>query len=141
MAYQTKQKKEILSYLQTISGEHFTAADVCNHFREEGKNIGTTTVYRQLDRLVEEGLVNKYFIDETSGACFEFIDREHQCHKHQCYHCKCEKCGALIHMDCHEIEALQNHIREHHGFTIDPNRTVFYGICAACKAREEIAES
>ena len=57
--YQTKQMKQILTYLQTIEGTHVTAADVCSYFKEQGINVGTTTVYRNLEKMVEQGLVAK----------------------------------------------------------------------------------
>ena len=132
ISYKTKQKEELLSYLETIPGVHFTAADISDHFRAQGKSIGITTIYRQLDRLVEEGQVSKYYIDESSSACFEYIDPEGNCCQNSCFHCKCEKCGKLIHMECREIELLQSHFMEHHGFRIDPTRTVFYGVCSDC---------
>ena len=52
--YQTKQMKQILAYLQTIEGTHVTAADVCSYFKEQGINVGTTTVYRNLEKMVEQ---------------------------------------------------------------------------------------
>lgn len=58
--YKTRQHMEILSYLEQTNGEHITVNDICNHFREQGKNIGTTTVYRQLEHMVDEGIVQKY---------------------------------------------------------------------------------
>ena len=64
--YQTKQMKQILAYLQTIEGTHVTAADVCSYFKEQGINVGTTTVYRNLEKMVEQGLVAKYNVDGTS---------------------------------------------------------------------------
>ena len=66
--YQTKQMKQILAYLQTIEGTHVTAADVCSYFKEQGINVGTTTVYRNLEKMVEQGLVAKYNVDGTSSA-------------------------------------------------------------------------
>ena len=131
MNYKTRQYGDIVSFLQSKKGCHVTAGDVCCHFEQSGKKIGKATVYRQLDRLVEEGVINKYLIDENSGACFEYVDRENDCHE-ECYHCKCEKCGKLIHLECHEIGQLSDHLSGHHGFKIDPKRTVFYGICSEC---------
>ena len=131
--YKTKQSEELTAYLRTMPGEHFTAADISDHFRSQGKKIGMTTVYRQLERLVDEGLVNKYFIDENSSACFAYIDPEMHEGRSICYHCRCEKCGRLIHMECGEIEDLNDHLLEHHGFQLDPRRTVFYGICENCR--------
>ena len=133
--YRTRQREELLGYLQTMPGEHFTAAELCAHLRERGSSIGQTTVYRQLERMVDEGLLNKYTIDAGSPACFAFIDREKSCGEH-CFHCRCERCGRLIHMHCEELEEIQKHLREHHGFYLNPLRTVFYGLCGECARAE-----
>lgn len=130
--YQTKQMAKLLSYLKTVPGVHVTVADVCGYFREQGSNIGTTTVYRNLEKLVEQGVVAKYTVDGTSSACFEFLGEEHSCQKQECFHCKCEKCGKLIHLKCEDVVKLEAHMMEHHGFRMDPMRTVFYGICSEC---------
>ena len=135
MAYKTRQKEELLAYLKTVPGRHVTAADVCAHFTAEGRPIGTTTVYRQLERMVQEGLVNKYFLDETTGACFEYIDAGSSCHHPVCYHCKCERCGRLFHLECGELSHLTEHLASEHGFQVDPFRTVFYGVCEACRGQ------
>lgn len=121
--YHTRQQEELLSFLRSHPG-HYTAADLCGHL---GGVIGTTTVYRQLDRLVQAGLVTKYIIDIGSPACFEYAE-----HHEECFHCKCQQCGKLIHMHCHELPVLEQHILAHHGFAIDPARTVFYGLCRDC---------
>lgn len=134
--YKTKQKEELLEYLKTVPGEHVTVNDVCLYFSRTGRNIGTTTVYRQLEKMVDEGIVNKYVLDPNTPACFEYINREEHCHEHRCYHCKCVKCGKLLHLHCDEIESTEDHIREHHGFRIDPQRTVFYGLCSECSSED-----
>ena len=71
--YNTNQRKELQSYLETIAGEHTTVAEICGHFSALGKSIGTSTVYRQLERLVDEGLVEKYIVDASSPACFVYV--------------------------------------------------------------------
>ncbi len=131
--YKTRQRERLLAYLTSLSGKHFTVNDICDHFRAEGDAIGTTTVYRQIERMVDEGIVQKYHIDAGTPACFEYIgeSREHE-EAAPCFHCKCEKCGALIHLHCEEIETFQGHLAEHHRFTLDPVRTVFYGLCEKC---------
>ncbi len=131
--YTTKHYAQIASFLKDMTGTHITAQDVCDHFREMASPISTTTVYRQLERLVEEGIVNKYIIDANSPACFEY-NGEYQHEQSNCYHCKCEKCGKLIHLHCEEIEELMKHMEAEHHFKLDPARTVFYGICESCAA-------
>ncbi len=130
--YKTRQRDMLLEYLKSKPGEHITAADVCEHFREKGTPIGQSTVYRQMEKLVDEGLLNKYILDGVSPACFEYVSPESHEDAQVCYHCKCEKCGTLIHLHCEEIEAIQSHLKKEHGFKMDPVRTVFYGLCERC---------
>ena len=131
--YNTRQRSRLLEYMQAVPGEHFTAKDVCDYFQACGAPIGVATVYRQLERMVEEGLVNKYIIDANSPACFEYVDRQATCGE-ECFHCKCEKCGKLIHLHCEELVQIRSHLKEEHHFTLDPLRTVFYGLCEECAA-------
>ena len=129
--YKTKNRQLLLDYLADTHGRHVTVQEICEHFKGLGVSMGTTTVYRQLERFVEEGLVNKYLSDGNGGASFEYVDRE-DCGEHTCFHCKCEKCGTLIHLHCHELEAIQKHIFAHHGFKLDSLKTVFFGVCEQC---------
>ena len=130
--YRTKQREILLEYLRRIPGVHITVKDACEYFEEQGTAIGQTTVYRQLERMVDEGLVNKYIIDGVGSACFEYVADEEPCDKEACFHCKCEKCGKLIHLHCEELAEIQTHLLEEHSFRMDPLRTVFYGICEEC---------
>lgn len=130
--YKTRQREYLIEYLKTVEGQHITAADVCAYFEKEGIPIGQSTVYRQLENLVEEGIINKYIIDATSPACFEYPQNIRQVEGKECFHCKCEKCGALIHLQCEELAMIRGHLIEHHAFILDPLRTVFYGICQNC---------
>jgi Fur family ferric uptake transcriptional regulator len=132
--YQTKQMAELLNYLCSVQGQHVTVQDVCNYFKSKGITMGTTTVYRHLERMVEEGSVAKYIVDGTSSACFEYLGTQAKCSKPICFHCKCEKCGRLIHLKCDELANIRQHVLEHHGFQVDSMRTVFYGICEECRS-------
>ncbi len=129
--YRTRQITELENYLCSMKGKHVTVSDICKYFKNQGSSIGITTVYRQLDRMVEQGLVAKYVVDGTSSACFEYLG-----HKHVCFHCKCEKCGKVIHLECEEMTHLGEHMLADHGFQWDFTRTVFYGICEECREKE-----
>lgn len=132
LQYRTKHKDELLEYLAGRKGEHVTVAEVCDYFRRGEHPIGTTTVYRQLERLVDEGLVNKYILDANSPACFEYVGQSDQRPGEVCFHCKCERCGKLIHLHCDELKGIAAHLKEDHRFVLDPLRTVFYGLCEEC---------
>ncbi|MBR2529276.1 MAG: transcriptional repressor [Blautia sp.] len=130
--YKTKQRKILIDYLETVPGVHITASDVCEYFRGQGSPIGQSTIYRQLESLVDEGILNKYIIDGNSPACFEYVEEDRHEKACICFHCKCEKCGKLIHLHCDEMEEIQVHLFEKHSFKLDPVRTVFYGLCEEC---------
>ena len=130
--YKTKQKQELLEYLKSCGGDHITANDVCEHFKSCGASIGQATVYRRLEKLVDEGLATKYIIDTNSPACFEYTGADSHAHGDACYHLKCEKCGRLIHLSCDEMGCMGSHLLTEHGFKLDPRRTVFYGLCSEC---------
>ncbi|MCR5836651.1 MAG: transcriptional repressor [Lachnospiraceae bacterium] len=136
MKYKTKHQAELMKYIENIPGVHFTVKDIVEHFQKDGKNVGTTTVYRQLDKLVDEGIVKKYVFDGNSPACFEYVPKELQCddeaHNVQ-FHCKCEKCGVIIHLHCEDLSFIATHLLEHHSFMLNPMRTVFYGLCENCR--------
>lgn len=132
--YQTKQKDAIKNYLISLGGGHFTVNQVVDYFERSETPIGMTTVYRYLDRLVQEGNVKKYYFDNQSGACYQLLmDQKSPQH----YHLKCECCGRLIHLQCEYIEKMKQHIGQDHQFQIDSGKTVFYGICQDCNIKPE----
>jgi Fur family ferric uptake transcriptional regulator len=130
--YKTKQQELLLCYLEEHKNVHFTAEDVRIHFAQKEISMGTATIYRHLERMVAEGSLNKYVIDEHSAACFEYTGADSHAHGDACYHLKCEKCGRLIHLSCDEMGCMGSHLLSEHGFKLDPRRTVFYGLCSEC---------
>ena len=129
--YKTRQRETLINYLESVQGDHTTVNDICAHFKSLGLSIGQATVYRQLEKLVDEGIVSKYIIDANTPACFEYIGA-HSHEEETCFHCKCEKCGKLIHMHCDELSGIGAHLLADHHFKLNPNRTVFYGVCSEC---------
>ena len=133
--YQTRQRKALLNYLQVLGSRHFTAVQAKAYLDGQGISVGTATIYRYLDRLVQEGIVRKYMLDTGESACYEYVG-ESCCEGTDHFHMKCESCGALMHMDCEKLQALRIHLQEHHGFKWNTGKTVFYGLCAQCQAKE-----
>jgi len=128
--YNTRQKEKLIDYLMKNKEKHTNVLEISAYLSAEGTPLGTATIYRQLDKLVESGVVRKYTFDSKTGACYQYIDNKEECHEH--FHLKCLKCGKLIHLDCDHLSNIKEHIAEHHGFIIDSSQTVFYGICAEC---------
>ncbi len=127
-SYHTKHKAELLTYLQSTSGCHHTAAQIRDYFLASGSPVGIATIYRILDSLVQEGLVHKYTLESCAGFCYEYPDnRENH------FHCECIRCGALIRLNCEELLGIQKHLQKDHRFMWDSGKTVFYGICGDCQ--------
>ena len=133
--YKTKQKEKILEYLISHPSQHVTAQEISYHLNQEGTNVGTATIYRQLDQLVTDGTIRKYIIDSRTGACYEYLPDSGECHRH--FHLKCIQCEKLYHVACEHLTELEEHILEHHGFQIDQSKTVLYGVCETCRKEQE----
>ena len=129
--YHTRAQEELLEYMRSTPGAHHTAAEIRDYFSAGGKPIGTATIYRQLERFVEEGMVRKYVLGIGESACYAYADHTASCAEH--FHCKCEVCGKLIHLNCDDLKAIRAHLLEHHGFAWDAGKTVFYGVCDRCR--------
>ena len=70
--YQTKQMKELRDFLIAREGRHVTVKDICRYFDEVGKPVGTATVYRNLEKMVEAGMVAKYCLVHIEKAGFKY---------------------------------------------------------------------
>ena len=135
--YHTKQKARILSYFEAHPHDHFTAAQLVQAMQADGTPIGAATVYRQLERLEQSGLLRRYTLDDRGSACWQYGGAEAKagtCHAH--FHLKCTRCGALIHLDCAHLAEITQHVQKDHGFTIAAERTTFYGICSRCETTD-----
>ena len=133
MVYRTKQSELVLSCLKENSDRHLTIEEISDILKQNGNVVGTATIYRNVEKLVLEGIVRKYSTDSSVAACFQYISKN-GCINH--FHLKCTSCGELFHASCPVLDNIGNHILLHHGFEVDNTRTVFYGICKNCKYRE-----
>lgn len=129
-SYKTKQRQAILEFILDNKDNHITVNQIADHLADNNTHVGVTTIYRHLEKLLEQGLVRKYTIDGTTGACFQYAKQDKECHEH--FHLKCEKCGCLIHLECSHLDELYRHIYNDHEFKINAFRTVLYGICKDC---------
>ncbi len=134
--YMTRGYFLVRDVLMKAKGAHLFADDIHEALRDRGEKVGRTTVYRQLDRLVNEGYARRT-IGERGGNCYSYI--EDGCEEH--YHMVCTLCGKLAHLSCDHVEELFHHIKSEHGFSIDPGQTVLYGRCSACLREEKRKES
>ena len=122
--YSTRQREQIMDYLSELADAHVTADELM-----ERLCLGKATVYRTLDRLVQQNVVRRYQLGGRQGACYQYVTDD-GCHHH--FHLKCVGCGRLIHVECQLLDQTSRHIAEHHDFEVDQSKTVFYGLCRQC---------
>ena len=124
--YNTKQKELILSIIKKKKHE-FRVKDLYNDLNKE---IGLTTLYRQIYKLVNEGRINKN-INKDNITYYQYLE---ECNKNNHFYLKCDKCGNMTHIDCDCIEQLSNHIVKEHQFNLNKDCIIINGICKRCKA-------
>ena len=132
--YNTKQKELLLDFLKNNGSKHVNVQEISSYLINSGNPMGTSTIYRQLERMVEQGTVRKYVLDGRAGACYQYVSEKQECGSH--FHLKCVSCGTLFHLDCNYLSEIDKHIYEHHGFTVYNSKTVFYGICGKCNGEK-----
>lgn len=128
--YKTRQRAYVLRCLTENKASHMTVDEIIFWLRKNGAEVGKTTVYRTLDKLIQTGLVRKYICENGKSACYQYADTDEKCLRH--FHLKCLSCGRLIHLECERLEELERHISHHHRFFVDNTKTVLYGTCGEC---------
>ena len=124
----SKQRKRILEVLQN-TGTHPTATWIYDELRKDFPDLSQGTVYRNLNILIDQGLVKK--ID--FGSTFDRFDANTSEH----YHFICEKCGAIYDLEMPIIYKLNEDVKDETNFEVHSHRIEFYGICEKCKRRSE----
>lgn len=123
MTYNTKQKDKILNIIVKYDHE-FTVKDIHDKIPE----VGLTTIYRLIDKLVENNTVNKY-LSKDNITYYHYLEK---CDEDNHFYLKCEKCGDIIHIDCDCINELKSHILNNHKFKLNKDNIIINGICDKC---------
>lgn len=130
-SYNTRQRECILALLQRGGDRHVTVDELAAELKEQGEDVGKTTVYRYLEALTEKGLMRKYVAAPGAPACYQYASGGEACHEH--YHLQCVGCGRLYHVECTRLDEIARHIEKTHGFCLDSTKTVLLGLCGECR--------
>lgn len=107
---------------------HIDAEELLAGMRSRGVKISRATVYRNLDLLVECGLVRKYRLGRNRFL-FEHVHRGQQ---HD--HLVCSECGRVAEFVSPGIAALQTEICRAHGFVPNQHTLQILSLCEDCAA-------
>ena len=101
-----------------------------NLYKEAYPTIGKGTVYRNLDILLEEGVLSKVEVPDGPNRS-DFTLENH-------YHVRCVKCGEVSEVGMDEISDLLGRIHNTHGIEFLDYDILFKDICLKC--REKVKE-
>ncbi len=131
--YQTEQKRLLCEYLRRHSALPQSIHQIAEGLRAEAPALapGKSTVYRLVNRLVEQGEVRRF----VRGNSRHFVYQMLSCAAPAGHlHGRCLVCGRIVHIDAptsHELGRLLGRA----GFVLDEGQTTLLGLCAACGER------
>lgn len=122
--YKRSRQREYLLKLLQGTDKHPAADWLYNKLKLEFTNLSMGTVYRNLNILLNQNLIQK--ID--AGSNFDRYDGNIEEH----YHFICRKCESIYDLDLEVLEGLNTDVSRATGFNIENHRLFFYGVCPAC---------
>lgn len=120
----SKQREQILDYVKSVK-IHPTAETVYNELRKESPNISLGTVYRNLDKLSENGDVLRLKLANTKDR----FDGDISHH----YHAICSKCGEVIDIFMDYFSYIDKEVENNIGCKVLSHEIIFNTICPKCK--------
>ena len=131
--YKTKSRNLIVEYLKNNSDRRFTARDILDALFEVDPKINKSTIYRNLERLVQDGKLIKFKEASIDATCYQYSESHSHCHEHM--HAQCSGCGKIFHLDNEIVEEFETKLQSVYGLGVDIGKTVIVGQCDDCKSK------
>lgn len=132
MAYNTKPKEYIYSFLEGHKNKRFSIKDLNDWLIDNNYNVNLATIYRNIDKLVKENVLLKHQNVDNGYATYQYIENNN-CLLH--FHFECKKCGKMVHLGQFESNEFLKLIQKKLFFTVDPQNTYLTGICNDCNKK------
>ncbi len=126
-AERTRSQERILNLLKTLN-RAISAQDIYIQLRSSSQSIGLATVYRSLEALKLEGVVQVRTL--TNG---ESLYSSVQQDKH---HLTCLQCGKSLPISECPVHELETHLHKSHKFKIFYHTLEFFGLCKQCQVSQ-----
>ena len=103
------------------------AKEIHEDLRRHGRTVGLASVYRMLDALSEQALVQR--VDVGDGVV-RYEPARRADHHH---HFVCEECGKVEPFSDRSLERALEAVEERSGYSIAGHEVVVRGACADCR--------
>ncbi len=117
-------QRELIKQKVIGNRQHLSADEVYLMVKQEMPNISLATVYRNLNMLVEAGLIAKICLPHS-------CDRFDGCTAEHC-HMLCVRCGAIIDIEDDILSDLDEKIYSLLEFEVHTKHFVAKGVCKEC---------
>ena len=104
--------------------------DIFESLVAEGVAISKSTIYRQLDSLIEVGMIKRFYSSSNAEYCYRYIGSE--CKKIDYFTFYCEKCGKVVNVSKEELGSLSTLLLSKYSFNIKAENSVLSGVCEGC---------
>ena len=118
-----------------VAGAVFTAVDhpsvndLARRLRTGGEAIGTATLYRTLQLLVEMGLVRERDFGDGQSRYEPAATLAHD-------HLICERCGRVVEFPADRVERMLRVTADEQRFQYRRHRVDVHGICQECRGKD-----
>ena len=122
---QSHKKRRAITDILNQTEKFHSAQELYDELRQNGLNIGLTTVYRTLQVMTTSGVVDTIRTDRGELVYRRCSDNHH-------HHLICRICGATIEVSGHYIENWTTIMASVHGFSNVSHTIEIFGICGSC---------
>jgi len=129
--YNTKSKDYIINYMKDSADRNFSANEIYQHLQEHNQNMNRSTLYRNLDKLVDAGTLMRIKIAGEDSCRYQYQRPEGHCDEH--IHMQCRSCGTVFHLECGFMSEISKHLQNHHGFLLEGEGSMLSGLCKECR--------
>ena len=123
----TRAQRAVLDVLAG-DGAFLSAQEIHGLIRDSGSSVGLTSVYRAVQSLSDEGL-----LDVVRTASGEATYRRCDSARHH-HHLVCRECGAAVEVEAPALERWMRQVADKHGYRIDEHTLEISGTCARCSS-------
>jgi Fur family ferric uptake transcriptional regulator len=119
-----KSELKVLGVLERVGG-FASAQEVYQLLQRGNQAIGLTTVYRALQSLLDDKVVDTLRRDDGE-AIYRLCGENHH------HHLVCKSCGTTIEIQANAIEKWAQQMASDHGFREVGHTAEIFGICKKC---------
>lgn len=120
----TRSQERILNLLKA-SNQAISAQDIYVELRNQGQNMGLATVYRALDSLKLEGVIQVRTLPSGESLYSSVQEDKH--------HLTCLQCRASIPIEECPVHELEDQLHQSYQFKIYYHTLEFFGLCTQCQ--------